>query len=198
MCWKSVGWSILVSLYFLFCFTCFCTIGSCMTDDCCGLRLTLPQVTEKNIDAARESYRPVAFRDFGGERGRHKPRKSDVFPFTKQQQRHLFLVRKPRKVETDTLTTHFLGDKMSMKYGIWSENDHLYADDWPLQVRCSIPKLRNWKYIWYMLIWGGENHAAKLYQLLFLQIFYEFCHWGFFTTRTWSPNYPMAYFHSEP
>lgn len=29
------------------------------------LRLILPQVTEKNIDAARESYRPVAFRDFG-------------------------------------------------------------------------------------------------------------------------------------
>ena len=38
----------------------------------------LPQVTEKNIDAARESYRPVAFRDFGGEIGRHKPRKRRV------------------------------------------------------------------------------------------------------------------------
>lgn len=147
------------------------------------LRLILPQVTEKNIDAARESYRPVAFRDFGGERGRYKPRMKGTHWW------HISWGKKCQWIMED------------------DPNMIIFTrEDWSLQVpagfyktvRRRIPKFRNWKYIWYMLIRGGENHAAKLYQLLFLQSFYEFCHWGGFITRTWSPNSPTAYFIVKP
>ena len=111
-----------------------------------------------------------------------------------------------RRLKRDTLMTRFLGGKCQWKMEDDPNMIIFTREDWSLQVpagfyktvRRRIPKFRNWKYIWYMLIQGGENHAAKLYLLLFLQSFYEFCHWGVFITRTWSPNSPMAYFIVKP
>ena len=167
-CWNFC--SSVTILCFTSCFfhTCCCTIGSCVTDDSPGLRLILPQVTEKNIDAARESYRPVAFRDFGGERGC-----GDGFPFTNQQQCHVFFGGSwiiGRKVERDIFDDTFFGGKhVNERWKMIRKWSFFWTTDlFRFQLVSIDSSPQNSKIHLYTLIFRGQNHAAKLYQLLFV------------------------------